>query len=107
MHVSAHAEVSGVDDLVGAGVSEDGFGVDAGFVGEGAEAGDGVVEGDVDFDGVGDEVFDFLELVKVVLGGDVFAVGDEHAGHEPAERRDAVAFPDADDRGVDVCCSGF
>lgn len=47
MDVAGHAEVGGVDDFVGGGVGEDGFGVDAGFVGEGAEAGYVVVEGDV------------------------------------------------------------
>jgi hypothetical protein len=39
-HVAGHSEIGGVEDLVGGGVVEDGFGVDPGFVGEGAVAGD-------------------------------------------------------------------
>lgn len=47
MHVATHAEVRGVDDLVGRGVGKDGFGVDTGLVGEGGETGDVVVEWNV------------------------------------------------------------
>ena len=92
MHVAAHAKVGGVDDFVGRRVVEDGFGVDTGFVGEGTETGDGVVEGDVDFYGLGDEVFDVFELVELVLGHYVVSVHCYHAGHKPAEGGDAVAL---------------
>lgn len=85
VHVSAHAEVGRVDDLVGARHVEDGLGVDAGLVREGAEAGDGVVEGNVDLDGLGDHVLDLLELVQLVARGDVFVVFDDHASEEAAE----------------------
>lgn len=54
--VAGEAKVLGVENLVGRGVVEDGLGVDTGLVGEGAEAGDGVVEGSVDLDGLGDEI---------------------------------------------------
>ena len=60
MHVACQAKVGRVDDLVGAGVVEDGLGVDTSLVGEGTEAGDGVVEGGVDLDGFSHQV---LELV--------------------------------------------
>lgn len=64
--VSAHAEIRGVNDFVGAGLVQNGLGVDAGLVSEGTEAGDGVVERDVDLDGLGDEIFNLLELVELV-----------------------------------------
>lgn len=54
--VAREAKVLGVEDLVRRRVVEDGLGVNAGLVGEGAEARDGVVEGRVDLDGLGDEV---------------------------------------------------
>jgi hypothetical protein len=37
-HVAGHAEICRVDNLIGRGVVEDGLGVDAGLVGESAEA---------------------------------------------------------------------
>lgn len=118
--VAGEAEPAGVDDLVCAGVVEDGLGVDAGLVGEGAEAGDGVVEGDVlagvvstwdhgtretgrawlpgnggvtyDLDGVGDKGLELLELVQLVAGLDVVGGGHDHAGHEATQGGDAVAL---------------
>ena len=62
MHVARQAEIGGVENLVCAGVVEDGLGVDAGLVGEGAEARDGVVERRVDLDSLGDHI---LNLVPV------------------------------------------
>ncbi len=41
--ISAHTEVSGVEDLVSRGVGKDSLGVDTSLVGEGAETGDVVV----------------------------------------------------------------
>lgn len=92
MHVAREAEVGGVDDLVGGRVVEDGLGVDAGLVGEGAEAGDRVVERDVDRDGLRDEVLDVFEFGEFVFGHDVVAVYGDHARHEAAEGGDAVSF---------------
>lgn len=92
VHVAGQAEVGGVDDLVGGWVVEDRLGVEVGFVGEGVEAGDGVVEGDVDLDGLRDEVFDVFEFGQLVFGHDVVAVDGDHARHEAAEGGDAVAF---------------
>lgn len=85
VHVSVNAEVGRVDDLVGARHVEDGLGVDACLVGEGAEARDGVVERHVDLDGLGYHVLDLLELVELVARGDVVVVFDDHAGEEAAE----------------------
>lgn len=100
--VSGEPKVGGIDDLIGARVREDGLSVDAGLVGEGAEPGDVVVEGDVDLDGLRDEILQVSELVQFVLAHDVVAVGDNHAGHQTAERGDAVPLSDAQHGGVDV-----
>jgi hypothetical protein len=54
VHVAGQAKVRRVEDLVCLRVVEDGFSVDAGLVGEGAESGDGVIERNVDLDGLGD-----------------------------------------------------
>lgn len=102
MDVSGEAKISRIDDLVGARVRQDGLSVDAGLMGEGAEPGDVVVEGDVDLDGLRDEILQVSELVQFVLAHDVVAVGDNHAGHETAERGDAVPLSDAQHGGVDV-----
>lgn len=100
--VAGHAEVGGVDDLVGGGVVEDGLGVDTGLVGEGTETSDVVVEGDVDLDGLGDELLNVLELVELVLAHDVVAVGDDHAGHQATKRGDTVTLTNTEHGGVDV-----
>lgn len=102
MDVSSEAKISRIDDLVGARVRQDGLSVDAGLMGEGAEPGDVVVEGDVDLDGLRDEILQVSELVQFVLAHDVVAVGDNHAGHKTAERGDAVPLSDAQHGGVDV-----
>lgn len=96
-----------VDDLVGRRIGEDGLGVDTRLVGECRESGDVVVERDVDLDLLGDGIFDVLEREQIVLALDVVAVGDDHAGHQAAEGRDAVPLADAQDRGVDVGCTGL
>ena len=74
---------------------------------KGTEARDGIVERDVDLHRAGHQLLDVLELLQPVLGQHVLAVGDNHAGHEAAERGDAVALADAQDRGVDVGGAGL
>ena len=81
--------------------------MDTSFVRESAETSDVVVEGDVDFDSLGDEIFNILELLELVLAADVVAVGDYHAGHESAEGGDAVTFADSEDGGVNMGGSGW
>lgn len=105
--VAGKTEVGGVENLVGAGVVEDGLGVDTGLVGEGAEAGDGVVEGGVDLDGLGDKILDLLDHLEVVLALDVLGSGDDHAGHQTTEGRNAVALTDTENGGVDVGGTGL
>jgi hypothetical protein len=46
--------------------------MDTGFVSESAEASDVVVERNVDFDIVGNELLDLLELLEVVLAKDLW-----------------------------------
>ena len=100
--IAGHAEVSGVDDLVGAGVVQDSLGVNTGLVGEGTETGDVVVEGNVDLNSFGNEVLDVLDLLQLVLALDVLGVGNHHAGHETTQGGDAVALTDTKDGGVNV-----
>ena len=100
--VSRHAKVFGVDDFVGAGVVEDGLGVNTGLVGEGTETGDVVVERNVDLDGLGNKVFNVLELLQPVLALDVVAVGNHHTGHQTTKRGDTVTLTNTQDRGIDV-----
>lgn len=80
MDVSVHAKVGGVDNLIGARHVQDGLGVYARLVGEGAEAGDGIVEWHIDFHGFGDQVLNLLELMQLVSGGDIIVAADNHAG---------------------------
>ena len=94
MHVSGQAEVGRVKNLVSRGIIEDGLGVDAGLVGEGAEARDGVVEGCVDLDGLSNEILELLDLSQLILALDVVRACDQHASQEAAKRSDAVALSD-------------
>ena len=105
--VSTQAEVGGVDDLVCARIVEDGLGVNAGFVGEGAEAGDVVVKRDVDLHRFRHQIFQVLEFLQSILALDVVAIRRDHPSHETTQRSDAVPFADADHRGVDVRRSGL
>lgn len=89
MDVSVHAKVGGVDDLVSAGHVQDGLGVDARLVGESAEAGDGVVEGDINLNGLGNKVLDLLELVQLVPRSDIVVAADNHAGKQATEGLDS------------------
>lgn len=43
--------------------------------------GNGVVERHVDLDCLGDEVFNGLELVKLVLGQNIISASGHHSGH--------------------------
>lgn len=54
--VARQTKVGGVQNLICAGVVEDGLGVDTGLVGEGTETGDRVVERSIDLDGLGNHV---------------------------------------------------
>lgn len=100
--VAGKTEVGRVENLVGAGVVEDGLGVDTSLVGEGAETSDGVVEGSVDLNSLGDQILKLLELVELVLALDVVGAGDDHASHQATERGDTVTLADTENRGVDV-----
>jgi hypothetical protein len=82
--------------------------VDTGLVGEGAEARDGVVEGRVDLDGLGNHILNLegsawpvtdagyvtnlLEHVQLVLALDIVGGAHDHAGEKTAEGRDTVAL---------------
>jgi hypothetical protein len=92
--------------------------MDTGLVRKGAESCDVVVEGYVDFDEIGDQIFDFLELLDVVLDvlsathnihlgvanliDNVFAIRDNHTGHQATERCDTVTLADTQHRCIDM-----
>lgn len=59
---------------------------------EGTKACDRVIEGNIDLDGLRDQLFDVFELGELVLGFDIVRVNGDHARHETAEWGDAVAF---------------
>lgn len=95
--VAGHAKDLGLENLVCCWVVQDRLGVDTGLVGEGTVAGDAVVEGHLDLDGVGDQVLQVAQLVQLVLGGDIVWINREHACNEVADRGDSVALTDAED----------
>lgn len=124
VHVSRHAEVGRVDNLIRGWVVEDSLGVDTGLVGEGAETSDGGValscqlentwwakrnslQWDVDLDGLGNEILNILELVQLVLAHDIVPVGDNHACHETTQRGDTVSLTNSHNRGIDVSSAGL
>ena len=59
---------------------------------KGRQTGDGIVERDVDFHSLADKIFDILQFVKLIFGDDVFPVDSNHARHETAQWRNAIAF---------------
>lgn len=105
--VVGQIEISRVENFVGVGVVEDGFGVDIGFVGKGVEIGDGVVEGSVDFDGFGDEIFEFFEFVEFVFVFDIFRVGDDYVSYQVIKRGDIIVFINVENIGINVGSIGF
>jgi len=54
--ITSQAKIGRVENFVGAGVVENRLGVDTSFVCESTEAGNGVVEGSVDLDSLGNHV---------------------------------------------------
>ena len=61
-------------------------------MGEGTEASDGVVERDVDFYGLANEILDILQFVELVFGSHILPVNGDHTCHETAKRRDTISF---------------
>ena len=58
MNITGHSKICRVNDLIGGGVGEYGFGMDASLVCKCTEAGDIVVEGNIDLDCTGNEILD-------------------------------------------------
>lgn len=100
--VSGETKVGWVDNLVGAWVGKDGLGVNTSLVGKGAETSDVVVEGDVDLNGLSDEVLKVTKLVELVFAHNVVTVGNDHASHQSTERGDTVTLTNTEDGGVNV-----
>jgi hypothetical protein len=81
--------------------------LDCYLVCEGTEASDVVVEWNVDLHGLGDQILNILELVKLVLAHNILSVGNDHAGHESSERSNAVSLTNTQNRGIDVGSSSL
>ena len=58
-----------------------GFGMYSCFVGEGAEAGDRIVERNIDFYCCSNQVLNILELLKLILALDVITIGWERVSY--------------------------
>lgn len=101
-NVASQTEIFGLEDLVCAGVVEDGLGVNTGLVGEGTVASNGVHEGDVDLDSLGDQVLDLSEHGEVVLGLDILRVGGVEARNETTKRGDTNTLTNTKNGGIDV-----
>lgn len=107
MNIAGHSKICRVNDFIGGGVREYGFGMYASLVCKCAEAGDIVVEGNVDLDCTGNEVLNSLQLREVVLALHVVAIGHEHACNEASKWSNAVPLANAKDRCVYVGSSGL
>jgi hypothetical protein len=64
-------------------------------------------QGDGNLDGLGDQVLNLSQHGQVVLGLDVFRVGDHHPGDQSSQGGDSVPLTDTQDRGVDVSGTGL
>ena len=106
--VSAHTEICRVEDLVSGRVGKDSLGVNTSLVGECTESSNVVVaiissfrfytgeslQRNRDLDSLGDEVLDLSEHGEVVLGLDVFWVGDHHSCNQTTKGCNTVSFSD-------------
>lgn len=95
MNIAGHSKICGVNDLIGGGVREYGFGMYAGLVCKCTEAGDIIVKGNVDLDCSSNEVLNRLQLREVVLALHVVAIGHEHACNEASKWSNAVPLANA------------
>jgi len=66
MDVSSNSETGRIEGLIGAWVSQDGFGIDSSLVGECAETGDVVVGRNIDLNGLCNKAFEVTELLTWV-----------------------------------------
>lgn len=105
--VAGETEVLRLENLVGGGVVEDGLGVNTGLVGERTVTSDGVHEGNVDLDGLGDQVFNLTEHRQVVLALDVFGVRRVQARDKTTKRGDTDTLTNTKNRGIDVSSTGL
>ena len=107
--VSAHTEIGWVEDLVSGRVGKDSLGVNTSLVGECTESSNVVVatcqlefllhesmslQRNRDLDGLSDDVFDFSEHGEVVLGLDVFWIGDHHSCNQTTKGCNTISFSD-------------
>jgi len=105
--ISRHTEHLGLENLICGRVVEDGLGVDTGLVCEGTIASDAVVERNLDLHGIGNQVLEVTELVKLVLGGNIVGIDSEHTSNQVSNGSDSVALANAENRGVDVSGAGL
>jgi hypothetical protein len=106
--IASQAKIGRVENLICAGVVEDGLGVDASLVGEGTEASNGVVEGGVNLYSLGYHVLNLqkvrknscgycdatylLEHVELILALDILRACNHHASQEAAKGCNAVTL---------------
>ena len=103
-----HADVFGAHDGVGGGVLEDAVLVDAGFVGEGVGADDGLVALDGDAGELADEAAGGIELAGLDAGADAVEVAADTQGHdELLQGAVARAFAEAVDGAFDAAGAAF
>ena len=95
VNIAGHSKICRIDDFIGSGICEYGFGMYASLVGKCTEAGDIVVEGNIDLDCTGNEVLNRLQLCEVVLALHVIAISHEHACNEASKWSNAVPLANA------------
>ena len=95
MNIAGHSKICRVNDFIGRGICEYGFSMYASLVGKCTEAGDIVVEGNIDLDCTGNEVLNRLQLCEVVLALHVIAISHEHACNETSKWSNAVPLANA------------
>lgn len=95
MNIAGHSKICWVNDFIGCGVCEYGFSMYASLVCKGTEAGDIVVEGNIDLDCTGNEVLNSLQPRQVVLALHVITISHKHACNEAAKWSNAVPLANA------------
>ena len=80
--IAGHAEICWIDNFISGRIRQYSFGMYAGLVCECTEAGNIIVEGDIDLDSTGDQVLDELQLGKIILAPHIVSISNQHACNE-------------------------
>lgn len=91
-NITRHSKIFRLQNFVGAGVVENGFGVNSSFVSECGISGDVIVEGNLHGNSIGNQILNIAQHVQFILFLHIIAIRGIKARDKSTKRRDAVSF---------------